>query len=106
MIEVDNTDIIINKMREAIKKSMKEIGIVGVAEIKANCPVKSGKLRSSYIYEADDFSVTIGVSKKINYAIYVEFKPTNRGGRPHFRKPIESKKSEFQAILERNLGGV
>lgn len=46
---VDNTDQIINKIKEAIKKSLKEMGIVGVAEVKANCPVDTGKLRGSYI---------------------------------------------------------
>lgn len=104
MIEYDNTDVILDRIRAAIKKSLKEMGIVGVAEIKANCPLDSGKLRRSYTYKADDFSVTMGTT--LEYAIHVEFKPTNRGGRPHFRRSIESKISEFKAILERNLGGI
>ncbi|GAA0714006.1 hypothetical protein GCM10008904_29000 [Paraclostridium ghonii] len=101
---VDNTEQVINKIREAVKKSLKEIGIVGVAEVKANCPVDKGKLRGSYTYIAEDFSVEIGT--KLDYAVYVEFKPANRGGRPHFRRSMESQMAEFKAILERNLGGV
>ena len=101
---IDNTDQIINKIREAIKKSLKEMGIVGVAEVKANCPVDTGKLRGSYTYITDNFSVTIGTT--LDYAIHLEFKPTNRGGRPHFRRSMESQIGEFKAILERKLGGV
>ncbi|MDU3337955.1 HK97 gp10 family phage protein [Paraclostridium bifermentans] len=101
---IDNTDQIIDKIRAAVKKSLKEMGIVGVAEVKANCPVNKGKLRGSYTYIAENFSVEIGT--KLDYAIYVEFKPSNRGGRPHFRRSMESQIGEFKAILERNLGGV
>lgn len=100
----DNSDAIDKMIKQAIKEALREIGIKGVAEVKANAPVDTGTLRRSYIYECNDFSVTIGTS--IDYAIYVEFKPSNRGGRPHFRRSLESLESEFTNILKRKLGGI
>lgn len=100
----DNTDIIDRKIKQAVKSALKEIGIKGVAEIKSNCPVDTGTLRRSYTYKCNDFEVTIGTS--IDYSIYVEFKPSNRGGRPHFRRSLENLKQEFINILKRELGAI
>ena len=100
----DNTDIIDRKIKQAVKSALKEIGIKGVAEIKCNCPVDTGTLRRSYTYKCNDFEVTIGTS--IDYSIYVEFKPSNRGGRPHFRRSLESLEQEFINILKRELGAI
>ena len=100
----DNTDIIDRKIKQAVKSALKEIGIKGVAEIKSNCPVDTGTLRRSYTYKCNDFEVTIGTS--IDYSIYVEFKPSNRGGRPHFRRSLESVEQEFINILKRELGAI
>lgn len=100
----DNTDIIDSAIKQAVKEALREMGIKGVEEIKSNCPVKSGALRRSYKYKCNDFSVTVGTS--LDYSIYVEFKPTNKGGRPHFRRSLESLESEFINILKRKLGGI
>lgn len=100
----DNTDIIDRKIKQAVKSALKEIGIKGVAEIKSNCPVDTGTLRRSYTYKCNDFEVTIGTT--IDYSIFVEFKPSNRGGRPHFRRSLESLEQEFINILKRELGAI
>ncbi|MDU1203876.1 MAG: HK97 gp10 family phage protein [Clostridiales bacterium] len=100
----DNTDIIDRRIKEAVKQSLKEIGIKATAEIKSNCPVDTGTLRRSYTYKCNDFDVTVGTA--IDYSVYVEFKPSNRGGRPHFRRSLESLEQEFINILKRNLGAI
>lgn len=100
----DNTNVVDELIKQAIKEALKEMGIKGVAEVKSNCPVDTGALRRSYKYICDGFTVTIGTS--IDYSIYVEFKPSNRGGRPHFRRSLESLESEFTNILRRKLGGI
>lgn len=101
---VDNTDEIIEKLEQAVRDACNEIGIVGTEQVKLNCPVDTGKLRRSYEYESEDTSVTIGTS--LDYAEHVEFKPTNQGGRPHFRISIESSIDDFKNILEKHLGGI
>lgn len=101
---VDNTDEILNKLENAVRNALNEIGIVGTAEVKSNAPVDTGKLKRSYTYKTDDNKVEIGTA--LDYAEYVEFKPSNKGGRPHFRSSLESQKNEFQKILEQNLGGI
>lgn len=100
----DNTDIIDNHIKNAVKVALKEMGIKAKAEIKSNCPVDTGALRRSYKYKCEGFTVTVGTS--LDYAIYVEFKPENKGGRPHFRRSLESLEREFVSILKRALGGI
>lgn len=100
----DNTNAIDELIKQAIKEALKEMGIKGVAEVKANSPVLTGDLRRSYKYICNGFTVTIGTS--IDYSIYVEFKPSNKGGRPHFRRSLESLESEFTNILKSKLGGI
>lgn len=100
----DNTDAILEIINNAVKEALEEMGIKAVSEIKSNAPVDTGILRRSYEYVTKDFSVIVGTN--IDYSIYVEFKPVNRGGRPHFRRSIESLQDEFQNILNRKLGGI
>lgn len=99
-----NIDAIDDAIQQAVKRALKEMGIKGVAEVKANAPIDTGALRRSYKYKCEDFSVIIGTT--IDYSIYVEFKLSNRGGRPHFRRSLESLKQEFISILKRELGGI
>lgn len=100
----DNTDAIIDMINAKVKEALQEMGIKAVSEIKANAPVDTGTLRRSYTYITEDFSVIIGTD--IDYSIYVEFKPSNKGGRPHFRNSLEALQGEFQNILSRKLGEV
>lgn len=100
----DNTDVINQKIKDAVAKAVNEIGIVGTANIKANTPVDTGKLRSSYTYKADKNTVAIG--SDLEYAPHVEFKPINRGGRPHFKLGLTMSQVEFQSILKKHLGGI
>lgn len=100
----DNTSVMIELINNAVKEALNEMGIKAVAEIKSNAPVDQGILRRSYTYVTRDFSVIVGTD--IDYSIYVEFKPSNQGGRPHFRRSLESLQSEFQNILSIKLGGM
>lgn len=100
----DNTDIIIASIKRAVKEALKEMGIVSVAEIKSNAPVDTGNLRRSYEFVCEDFSVIIGTN--VDYSVYVEFKASNQGGRPHFRNSLGSLKSQFESILQNKLGGI
>lgn len=100
----DNTDTIIELINAKVKEALQDMGIKAVAELKSNSPVDSGTLRRSYTYVAEEFSVIVGTD--IDYSIYVEFKPSNQGGRPHFRRSLESLQGEFQNILNRKLGGI
>lgn len=100
----DNTDAIIDIINAKVKEALQEMGIKAVAEVKANTPVDTGTLRRSYTYQCEDFSVIVGTN--IDYSIYVEFKPSNKGGRPHFRNSLESLQGEFTNILNRKLGEI
>lgn len=100
----DNTNAIIDLINSKVKDALQEMGIKAVAEVTLNAPVDTGTLRRSYTYQCEDFSVIIGTD--IDYSVYVEFRPSNQGGRPHFRNSLESLQGEFQNILNRKLGEI
>ena len=101
---IDKTDIFLEKFHRAIKEALREIGITGVAEVQSNCPVDTGALKRSYTFESNDFKVIIGTN--VDYSIFVEFKPTNKGGRPHFRSSLERLENEFVKALTKKLGEI
>ena len=98
---IDNTNLVMEQLKNAVRNALKEIGIVSVAEIQSNTPVDTGILRRSYTFVTKDFECIVGTD--IDYSIYVELKPINRGGRPHFRKSLESLVGEFNSILSKHL---
>lgn len=101
---IDKTEELLSKLKIAIKESLREIGITGVAEVQSNTPVDTGTLRRSYTFECEEFKVIIGTM--VDYSIFVEFKPTSKGGRPHFRSSLERKESSFMKILAQKLGEI
>lgn len=101
---IDNTNLFEDAIINAAKMALNEIGMVCVIEIQSNCPVDTGELRRSYTFISDEVECIVGSS--LDYSIYVEFKPINLGGRPHFVDSIESLKNEFLNILKKHLGSV
>lgn len=104
----DNTDKIIEQYNQAMESIMKEIAIVGLAQIQYLTPVDTGNLRRSYAYktahEGRTYHVVFGTN--IPYAIYVEMKPEARGGRPHLRRAIQSEVQEFEQIIIKHLSRI
>lgn len=100
---IDNTNLVMELLKDSVRNALKDMGVVSVAEIQSNAPVDTGKLRRSYTFVTDDFECIIGTD--IDYSIYVELKPINRGGVPHFRKSLESLVGEFNSILSKHLRG-
>lgn len=101
---IDNTDKFLRNYNVILKDALREIGIIGVAEVQSNCPVDTGTLKRSYTYENKDFNIEIGTT--VDYSVFVEFKPKNQGGRPHLRSSLERKESDFLKILKRKLGEI
>ena len=102
---IDNTDKIIEQYNQAMENIMKEIAMVGLAQIQYLAPVETGNLRRSYAYktahEGRTYYVVFGTN--ISYAIYVEMKPEAHGGRPHLRKAVQSEVQEFEQIIIKHL---
>lgn len=89
----------------AIMGACEEIGIAGIAQTQAMAPVLTGNLKRSYGYKIqhNDKAYVIVFGTNVDYAIFVEMKPESRGGRPHFRRAIESEINEFSDILDKYL---
>ncbi len=98
---IDNTNLVMELLKDSVRNALKDMGVVSVAEIQSNAPVDTGILRKSYTFITNDFECIVGTD--IDYSIYVELKPINRGGRPHFRKSLESLVGEFNSILSKHL---
>ena len=61
----------------ALEKGLLRGGEIVRAEAAANCPVDTGRLRSSIVVQSDGDSVTIGPT--VDYGIYVEFGTGSKG---------------------------
>lgn len=106
---VDRTDEVKRELERALKGALNEIGVTGASSVSANAPVDTGNLARSYKHKVDEanLEVSIGVSDAtVKYAVPVEFKPVNKGGRPHFRATLDSEKGNFKTILENYIKGV
>ena len=106
MASLDFNFAITTEIENAIDETLKECGIKTVAEIKANAPVDSGKLRRSYkgILEQNGSTFTLTIGTNVDYSIFVEFKPQSRGGRPHFRRSFNGLENEITEKLKARLG--
>lgn len=103
---VNNIPKISRHLRNSLMIGGNILGLKGVADIQSNAPVgETGNLRRGYSFEVDfmysELRITFG--NHVPYAKYVEFKPRNKGGRPHFRITLKALEQEAQQIFERKL---
>ena len=63
----------------------------------------TGRLANSIYFERLG-SLTAAVGSTLAYAVYLEYKPSNVGGRPFFRPAVEEIRPIFMKRIEKALG--
>lgn len=99
----DNTEEFTLAMRQAIRSALREVGERVVGYATDIVPVRTGNLRSSIAYDADDSQVIIG--SDVPYASYVEEGTRNMRPRPYLRPAIVNHLDEYREIIRRAMGG-
>lgn len=99
----DNTEEVSLAIRQAIRSALREIGERAVKYATDIVPVRTGNLKSSIAYDADDRQVIIG--SDVHYASYVEEGTVNMRPRPYLRPAIVNHLDEYREIIRRAMGG-
>ena len=98
----DNTEEVSLAIKQAIRSALREIGGRAVGYATAIVPVRTGNLRSSIAYDADDSQVIIG--SDVPYASYVEEGTYRMRPRPYLRPAIVDHLDEYREIIRRAMG--
>ena len=100
---IDRSKEFIAQYQKALEKALEECGKVGTAEMQSNAPVDTGQLKRSYSSGWKIIGLRCYVGTNVDYAEHVEFKPVNKGGRPHIRMSLEIHKGDFVEIIQKHL---
>lgn len=98
----DNTELVSMEIKQAIRSALREIGERAVKYATEIVPVRTGNLKSSIAYDADDRQVIIG--SDVPYASYVEEGTTRMRPRPYLRPAIVDHLDEYREIIRRAMG--
>lgn len=93
----DNTELVSLAIKQAIRSALREVGERAVGYATDIVPVRTGNLRSSIAYDADDRQVIIG--SDVTYASYVEEGTVNMRARPYLRPAIVNHLDEYRQII-------
>ena len=99
----DNTGEVSLAIRQAIRSALREIGERAVGYATDIVPVRTGNLKSSIAYDADDRMVIIG--SDVTYASYVEEGTVNMRPRPYLRPAIMDHLEEYRRVIRDAMGG-
>lgn len=99
----DNTEEVSLAIKQAIRSALREIGERAVGYATDIVPVRTGNLKSSIAYDADDRQVIIG--SDVHYASYVEEGTVHMRPRPYLRPAIVNHLDEYREVIRRAMGG-
>lgn len=97
------------KVNDAIGRMLTEWGIVAQGFATANCPVDTGNLRRSIVYETDNEAVETVIGTNVEYAPIVETndKARHSVGKAHFmRDAVATKKDVYEGIAGKHLKNI
>lgn len=104
-----NTAEVNAKLNTALQQTFEEWGLLAERYAKYDCPVDTGRLRSSIMHQVDMQQKAAVIGTNVEYAASVEFndKTRHKVGKAHFmRDAIKNHNDEYKRIAEKNLKGL
>ena len=98
-----------SRLNNSIGRMLNEWGIVAQNFTEINCPVDTGRLRASIVYETDLSTITTVVGTNVEYAPIVETndKAKHPVGKAHFmRDAVANKKDVYFGIAGNYLKSI
>lgn len=98
-----------SRVNDALERMLIEWGIVAQGFATANCPVDTGNLRRSIVYETDVEDVTTVIGTNVEYAPIVETndKAYHKVGKAHYmRDAVATKTNLYQGIADSYLKSI
>lgn len=102
-IALDNSEIVIQASYAQIEKALKSVALTAEKYAKQDCPVDTGRLRSSITHETDKNTACIGTN--VEYAPYVEMGTSRMRAQPFLEPAMEQHLSEYKEMIETILKG-
>lgn len=102
-IAMDNSEIVIQASYDQIEKALKSVALTAEKYAKQDCPVDTGRLRSSITHETDKNTAYIGTN--VEYAPYVEMGTSRMRAQPFLEPAMEQHLSEYKEMIETILKG-
>ena len=102
-VSMDNSEIVIQSAYAQIEKSLKSVALTAEKYAKRDCPVDTGRLRSSITHETDKTTAYIGTN--VEYAPYVEMGTSRMRAQPFLEPAVEQHLSEYKEMIETILKG-
>lgn len=102
-IALDNSEIVIQASYAQIEKALKSVALTAEKYAKQDCPVDTGRLRSSITHETDKNTAYIGTN--VEYAPYVERGTSRMRAQPFLEPAMEQHLSEYKEMIETILKG-
>lgn len=102
-IALDNSELVIQASYAQIEKALKSVALSAEKYAKRDCPVDTGRLRSSITHETDKNTAYIGTN--VEYAPYVEMGTSRMRAQPFLEPAMEQHLSEYKEMIETILKG-
>ena len=103
VVVIDNSDLVKQASQEQINKALKAVALTAEGYAKQECPVDTGRLRSSITNEVDTETAYIGTN--VEYGPYVEMGTSRMRAQPFLEPAMTEHLSEYRDIIETILKG-
>lgn len=102
---VDNSDVVKNKVAQAIPRILLRMGNAVEGTAKNLCPVDTGRLRNSISNTAKIDELAVYVGTNVEYAEYVERGTLHMDAQPYLKPAVVQNKRKCISIVEDELQG-
>jgi HK97 gp10 family phage protein len=96
-------DDAIDDLEGDMHEIMENVGMNTVAEAKSLAPVRTGRLRDSISYEADEDALMMTFRADTNYAIYQEDGTSKMAPNPYLREPAAHAEDELNSEMDDSI---
>lgn len=106
-IQVNNTQEILDNLRDGVERALEAIGAQVENYAKELCPVDTGNLRNSITHAVEPDEQAVYIGSAVEYAAYQELGTFDhkQGYSPYLRPACEDHVDEYQQIAQEALEG-
>jgi len=102
-VKIDNTNLYLARMGDAVEKALEEIGLTAESYAKMACPVDTGRLRNSITHKVDMGDKAAIIGTNVEYAPYVEMGTSKAKAQPFLAPAAQNHTDTYRSILENNF---
>ena len=102
-VNQDNTKVVLNAIDKQIATAMAAVGTAAVGYAKKACPVDTGRLRNSIVYQLNIAGNTVWIGTNVEYARYVEQGTSKQKAQPYLVPAAKNHGSTYRKLIKEAL---